>query len=120
MILWITVLYHRDTGPRWLPCYLDLKTGQGQQMASVLAKTGSYWILFFALENPKSCERAITASIAPNQCQMLQEWANQGKTMPGGQPQMSKKLLKRELDKLKPKIVAKLEAGIAKVIADNS
>ncbi len=111
MVLWITALYHQEQGPRWLPCYLDLKTPVGQQMALTLGETGNYWILFFDLEEGKQCSQAITTSIAPNQCKMLKEWANQAQSLRMGQPQMSKRMLKRELEKLKPKILLKLEAG---------
>lgn len=115
MILWITVLYHREYGPRWLPCYLDLKTLVGQQLARALGELGSYWILFFALEDPSKCERAITASIAPTQRERLKDWTIQGQTSRTGKPQISKRMLKRELDKLKPKIIVKLESGLDNV-----
>lgn len=108
-ILWITVLYHRDYGPRWLPCYLDLKTPTGQKLARLLAETGCYWILFFALENPQRCQHVMKSTIAPNQCKMLLEWANTSQIVQPGKPQITKKLLKQELEKLKPKIVSKLE-----------
>jgi serine/threonine-protein kinase len=108
-ILWITVLYHRDYGPRWLPCYLDLKTSAGQKLARLLGETGSYWILFFALENSQRCQQVMKSTIAPNQCKMLQEWANTSQVVQAGKPQIAKNLLKQELEKLKPKIVSKLE-----------
>ena len=110
MILWITVLYHRDYGPRWLPCYLDLKTSSGQRFANLLGKLGHYWILFFAVENPQKCQQVLSATIAPNQCKLLQEWALNSQSMEGGKPQITKRLLKQEFEKLKPKIVAKLSA----------
>ena len=47
MILWITVIYNPHRGPRWLPCYLDLKSQTSRQVTAALAKTGSYKILFF-------------------------------------------------------------------------
>ena len=108
MILWITVLYHREHGPRWLPCYLDLKTSSGQRLATLLGEGSRYWILFFALENPQQCQQSMTATIAPNQCKLLKEWAQNSQTMPGDKPQITKRLLKQEFEKLKPKIVAKL------------
>ena len=111
MILWITLLYHREHGPRWLPCYLDLKTPQGQAIARTLAQTGKYWILFFALEGTQKCDNVITVSIPSNQCKMLEDWAQQSDTYRVGKPQVSKRMLKRELDKLKPKILVKLEAA---------
>ncbi len=108
MILWITVLYHKDHGPRWLPCYLDLKTSSGQRFANLLGDAGQYWILFFALENPQRCQQAMTATVAPNQAKLLKEWALTSQSLPGDKPQITKRLLKQEFEKLKPKIVAKL------------
>jgi serine/threonine-protein kinase len=41
----------------------------------------------------------------------LTQWANTSQTLrSGGQPQFSKKVLKQEFEKLKPKILMKLEA----------
>ena len=108
MLLWITVLYHREHGPRWLPCYLDLKTSSGQRLTNLLGEGSKYWILFFSLENPQRCQQSMTATIAPNQCKLLKEWAENSQSMPGGKPQITKRLLKQEFEKLKPKIVAKL------------
>jgi serine/threonine-protein kinase len=113
MMLWITVLYHRERGPRWLPCYLDMKTPQGQELARTLGGLGTYWILFFELENPLKCKHAITVSIAPNQCKMLKEWLVQCQLLPIGDPRVSKRMLKRELEQLKPKVMMKLESGSA-------
>jgi eukaryotic-like serine/threonine-protein kinase len=108
-ILWITVLYNRQHGPRWLPCYLDLKTPAGQKLARLLADTGNYWLLFFAIENPQRCQQVMRSTIAPNQCKMLQEWADTSQVLQAGKPQIAKNILKQELEKLKPRIVGKLE-----------
>jgi serine/threonine protein kinase len=116
MILWITVLYHREKGPRWLPCYLDLKTSQGQRITRTLGETGRYWVLFFALEGGDHCENTITANIPPNQCQLLKQWASESQASRMGKPQISKRMLKRKLDELKPKILMKLEAGLAQSV----
>jgi serine/threonine protein kinase len=113
MILWITVLYHRQRIPRWLPCYLDLKTPQGQKMTKTLGETGQYWILFFPLEGGPICENVITANILPNQCQILQQWLTDSQLGRGGNPQISKRMLKRKLEELKPKILAKLDSELA-------
>ena len=111
MVLWITALHNREYGANWLPCYLDLKTDLGQKMARLLGKTGSYRILFFSLTEPESCANVMTSTIAPEQRQRLTQWANTSQTLPsGGQPQFSKKVLKQEFEKLKPKILMKLEA----------
>ncbi|WGV24698.1 serine/threonine-protein kinase [Halotia branconii] len=111
MLLWITVIYNRKYGAKWLPYYLDLKTSLGQEITYSLGHTGSYRLLFFARETPSRCSHVLLVSIASAQCQRLQEWVKAGKTLISvADPQMSKNLLKSEYEKIKPHILAKLEA----------
>jgi eukaryotic-like serine/threonine-protein kinase len=111
IVLWITVLHNREHGPRWLPCYLDLKTDLGQKMVRLLGESGSYRILFFALSEPEKCANVMTSNIAPAQCKLLTHWANSSRSLvSSGQSQLTKKILKQEFEKLKPKILLKLEA----------
>ena len=111
MLLWITLLYTKKHGPRWLPCYLDLKSRKGQQLSRSLASLGSYRILFFALDYPERCQHVSKSNIDPQNAKMLEKWANIGKTSKTtGNPQASKEILKKELEQLKPKILLKLEA----------
>ncbi len=111
IVLWITALHNREHGARWLPCYLDLKTDIGQKMVRLLGQSGCYRILFFSLTEPEKCTHVVTSTIAPAQCKMLAQWANSSQTLlSSAQPQLSKKILKQEFEKLKPKILMKLEA----------
>ncbi len=111
MILWITALYNREHGVRWLPCYLDLKTRSGRQIARELGEMGYYRILFFALEEPPACQHIMTSSVATAQRQKLSDWARTGPSWQStGNPQLSKQILKREFEELKPRIQAKLDA----------
>ncbi len=111
IVLWITALHNREHGARWLPCYLDLKTDLGQKITRLLGQSGSYRILFFSLSEPEKCSNVMTSTIAPAQCKMLTQWANSSHTaVSSGQPQLSKRILKQEFEKLKPKILMKLEA----------
>ncbi len=111
MLLWITLLYTKKYGPRWLPCYLDLKSRKGQQLSRALANLGSYRILFFALDYPERCQHVSTSNIDPQNAQMLKKWSDIGQSSKSpGNPQASKEILKQELEKLKPKILLKLEA----------
>jgi len=111
MLLWITLLYTKKHGPRWLPCYLDLKSHKGQKLSRALASLGSYRILFFALDHPERCQHVSKTSIDPQNAKMLAKWANIGKkSKTSGHPQASKEILKKELEQLKPKILLKLEA----------
>lgn len=111
MLLWITVIYNRKYGPKWLPYYLDLKTSHGQEIARLVASTGYYRLLFFAREAPQSCSAIQLSSIAPAQRQRLQQWVTISNTLvSSADPQVSKNLLKNEYNKIKPRILSKLEA----------
>ena len=111
MALWLTVLYNREHEPRWLPCFIDLKTPAGRQIASLLGKTGQYRIMFFAQESPQSCANIQTVSVAAAQCRLLQDWANIGQMSKASpNPTVSKDYLRSALDEIKPKIVMKLES----------
>ena len=110
MLLWITVIYNSTHGPRWLPCYLDLKKDTGQHVAATLAELGSYKIFFFALEEPEHCMNTMTATIASSQCNIMQDWLESSKNLPSSSnSKASKKRLRKEFQKLKPKILMKLE-----------
>ncbi|MBE9166589.1 serine/threonine protein kinase [Pleurocapsales cyanobacterium LEGE 06147] len=111
MLLWITLLYRLHYEPRWLPCYLDLKTQKGQQIIRTLEQLGSYRILFFALERSKRCQNVMSSTINPQNCTMLRQWADMAQLIPsGGKPQVTRQLLKQELEKLKPKILLKMQS----------
>jgi eukaryotic-like serine/threonine-protein kinase len=111
MLLWITVIYNRKHGAKWLPYYLDLKTTLGQEIACLLAQSGSYRLLFFAREIPSRCAHIVFSSIAPAQRQRLQQWVALSNTLiSSAEANLSKTLLKNEYEKIKPQILAKLEA----------
>ncbi|MBF2026315.1 MAG: serine/threonine protein kinase [Oscillatoriales cyanobacterium C42_A2020_001] len=113
MVLWITALYNRfhskETGPRWLRCYLDLKTPQGQSLIHLLADRQEFYIILFALENPRECAHVIKVQIHHPQCLGLKQWAIQAQTTPSvGQPSLSKTMLQSEFERLKQRIVEDL------------
>jgi serine/threonine-protein kinase len=111
MVLWITALYNSEHGTRWLPCYLDLKTSMGQRTAKALGELGFYRILFFALESSNTCDHVLTSTIASAQRQKLHDWVQTSQTSEShASPQMSKQLLRREFESIKPKIQFKLES----------
>jgi serine/threonine protein kinase len=112
MMLWLTVLYSSTHGARWLPCYVDLKTSLGQQIAGLLKDTGSYKLLLFALESPSGCAHVLSCTIAGAQRGMLQEWALTAQTRPSmGSASISRDILRNEFKtKLKAKVLQKLEA----------
>ncbi|MFH7029624.1 MAG: serine/threonine protein kinase [Heteroscytonema crispum UTEX LB 1556] len=111
MLLWITVIYNRKHGAKWLPYYLDLKTNVAQEIARLLAQSGCYRLLFFARETPSRCAHIQLSSIAPAQRQRLQQWVALSNTLvSSGDTHLSKSLLKNEYEKIKPQILAKLQA----------
>ncbi len=110
MILWITVIYNPTYGARWLPCYLDLKSETSRQVTQSLAELGSYKILFFAIEEPTRCEHSMISTIASHQCRIMLEWLETSESLPDNQQsKISKKRLRDEYEKLKPRILAKLK-----------
>jgi serine/threonine-protein kinase len=111
MLLWITLIYNRKHGAKWLPYYLDLKTSLGQEITRLLGRAGYYRMLFFAQEAPSRCFHVLLSTIASAQRQRLQEWVMMSNTLvSSADPQMSKTLLKTEYEKIKPQILAKLQA----------
>ncbi|MBF2064728.1 MAG: serine/threonine protein kinase [Calothrix sp. C42_A2020_038] len=111
MLLWITVIYNRRFGAKWLPYYLDLKTNFGQEIVQLLSQRGCYRLLFFAREQPNRPTYTLTSTIASSQCHRLQEWALLSNTLPSStNSQISKTYLKTEYEKIKPQILTKLSS----------
>lgn len=110
MVLWITAVYNQTSGPQWLPCYLDLKNSRSRELAGLLGETGYYPLLFFALEKSQQCTNVMTLVIAPDQCRLLRDWLQMSQTYKVTvSPAITKSLLKAEFERLKPKILHKLE-----------
>ncbi|PSN16583.1 serine/threonine protein kinase [filamentous cyanobacterium CCT1] len=112
MMLWLTVLYSSAYGARWLPCYLDLKTPLGQEIAGLLSQIGVYKLLLFALENPRRCAHVLSCSVSDPQRSLLQDWVLTARSRPStGAITTSRDLLRNELQtKLKAKVLQKLES----------
>ncbi|MBF2055937.1 MAG: serine/threonine protein kinase [Cyanobacterium sp. T60_A2020_053] len=112
MILWITVLYNAECGARWLPCYLDLKTNMGEQIASLLSEVKRYYILFFPLEQNGKCHHFIPCKVMLKQRTNIKQWLSVGKMLnvqDSRQSQISKRKLQQDFEMMKPKILLQLE-----------
>ena len=110
-LLWITLLYNAEHGAKWLPCYLDLKSDRGQEIARVLASEGKYRILFYALNEPQQCQHIVSSIINSRNREMLLQWANLSQVTSSGDFKTSRNALKQELEKLKDKILTKVKAS---------
>ncbi|WP_248277252.1 serine/threonine-protein kinase [Brasilonema octagenarum] len=111
MLLWITLIYNTMHGAKWLTYYLDLKTTFGQKITRLLRQTGYYPILFFTRETPNRCVDVLLSSIASTQRLWLHHWVTMSnKLVSSAEPQFSKTLLKTEYEKIKPHILAKIQA----------
>lgn len=110
MVLWITTIYDPLSGPKWLPCYLDLKDPRGEKAVQLLSQRGYYPLIFFSREDPDQPANVCTVPIAPYQKQIFQDWLrmSRGAVVPGS-AMTSKQMLKTELEKIKPNILIKLE-----------
>jgi serine/threonine-protein kinase len=112
MILWLTVLYNPKDGPRWLPCYLDLKTKIGQQMVNVLSDSKKYFLLFYGLGNPQKCQDLLSFTIMLKQRTNLKQWASVSNMLNithNDEAIISRKKLKENLEQLKPQILLEIE-----------
>lgn len=113
MILWLTAIYnplYSQQGPRWLRCYLDLKTSEGQEMTRLLAEKGVYQVLLFHLESPTRSPHNMTITIKDDQRSVLQSWAITSQAQISvGSPNISKESLQKEFDTLKLRITAEME-----------
>ena len=110
MLLWVTAIHDAQIGARWMPCYLDLKLEQSQEMLKLLSSKGYYLLLFFASESTSESANVKTVTIAPYQRQLFQDWlvmAKQG--ISTARPSVSKQILKTEFDRIKPSMLKKLE-----------
>ncbi len=111
MLLWVTLLYHRQLAPKWLPCYLDMQNPQNRKLLSSLAENECYPLIFFTLESPHSCAHILSSRIDLTQSQMLKNWVEQSQSLPStSQPHLSKQLLKKQYKKMQSKILQQLES----------
>ncbi|MBW4669196.1 MAG: serine/threonine protein kinase [Cyanomargarita calcarea GSE-NOS-MK-12-04C] len=111
MLFWITVLHDGDLAlTRWLSYFLDLKDIRGQRIVRILADTGYYHLLFFALEEPTHCTHVKTLTLTANQRQQLADCLDKSENsnvfITSNQ---AKRILKAEFEKLKPEILLLLE-----------
>jgi serine/threonine-protein kinase len=113
MLLWVTVLYNQDLGPKWLPCYLDMQNPYNLKLVYQLAEYERYPVIIFNLEPPHICANVLSSSIAPPQRQMLKNWVQQSQQLlPSNQAALSKKLLRQQYQQMQPQILNHLSALI--------
>ncbi|MEB3209833.1 MAG: serine/threonine-protein kinase [Leptolyngbyaceae bacterium] len=121
VLLWVTVLYSAAHGPRWFPCYLDLKKKHFKDMLNLLIEAKHYRVLLFSRDYPQACSRVITLTITEpaarvssdlvnKQSEQLKKFAALAELAPTTQANLSKSFLRDELDKIKPGIVERLQA----------
>ncbi len=111
MLLWLSVLHSQEQGSQWLPCYLDLKAPNNQEIVQRLAQTGYYRLLLFSTNEPQRCVQVMTVTLNPEQCQMLQNWVKVCQALqPTARPIDSRHLLKTEFEKLKSQLMVKLDS----------
>ena len=111
MLLWVTVLYSQELGPKWLPCYLDMQNPQNLKLVWSLAENERYPLILFSLEPPHECANVLSSRIPLPQRQMLKTWVQQSQKLPpSSQSQLSKQLLKQEYKEIQARILQHLEA----------
>lgn len=107
MILWANLLYHQHYEPKWLPCYLDLKTEIGHQIVKNLLATGTYYILLFELGKPQQYKQLLTVNIKNDKAQKLEKFLEKVYSVPdqNTDPHLSKISLKRQFESVKTTII---------------
>ncbi len=110
VLLWITVLCDAKIEvTRWLSYFLDSKDPRGQKILRILASTGYYHLLFFALEEPNCCAHVITLTLTASQREELANWLDIcHKSTDIVSIYDSKKILKAHYEKTKSNILQKL------------
>ncbi|MBF2009179.1 MAG: serine/threonine protein kinase [Chlorogloeopsis fritschii C42_A2020_084] len=112
MLLWVTLLYSREFGPKWLPCYLDMKNSHNHRLVSSLAEHERYPLIFFTLEAPNFCANVLSSYIALDQRQMLKKWVEQSQSLPASSYlQLSKNLLKQQYQQLQSRMLQYVAAS---------
>ncbi|MBE9222208.1 serine/threonine protein kinase [Cyanobacterium stanieri LEGE 03274] len=112
MILWLSILYSPELGARWLPCYLDLKTNMGQQIADLLSDSKKYYLLFFPLNESNRCVNFLPFKIMLKQRTNIKQWVSVSKMLniaDKRQAMVSKKKLQSDLESMKGDILKELE-----------
>jgi eukaryotic-like serine/threonine-protein kinase len=109
MLLWITSVFSREQGPKWMPCYVDLKDLRGRYMTQLLSSTGYYHLLMFGLQMPGRPANVTTVSIPEPQRNNLSDWLTLAHSKaPTGTPAESKQVLREKYQNVKAQIQARL------------
>lgn len=110
MILWVNLLYRRQYEPKWLPCYLDLKTEIGHQISSNLVSNNLYYILLFEIKKNQKYEQLLTAKISEEKIKQLQSFIVKSSSWQGkNQPELSKINLKKQFEAVKNIILSAID-----------
>ncbi|MGI0483646.1 serine/threonine protein kinase [Geminocystis sp. CENA526] len=110
MILWVNLLYNRHYEPKWLPCYLDLKTETGHQISNNLVAKNLYYILLFELGKPLQYKQLLTVKISSEKIKQLQNFIEQSLSFRGeSQPELSKISLKKQFESVKSTILSAIK-----------
>jgi len=112
MILWITVLFDPESGARWLPCYLDLKTNIGQKVVKILGESKDYHLVIFALNQPQKCRYVTPVKVSLKQRTNLIQWLKVGEMLDikdNSKVIEAKTKLKSDFEEMKPRIILNIQ-----------
>lgn len=110
MILWANLLYRRNYEPKWLPCYLDLKTEIGYQIVNNLLTKNFYYIILFELNKPEKYKQLLSVKITDDKIKKIEQFLDKISASPSSpsssQAQLSKVALKKQFESVKSTIIA--------------
>ena len=108
-ILWINLLYKHSHDPKWLRCYLDLKSEIGYQITNNLISRASYKVLLFELGNASQYQQLLTTSISKQKISQMEKFILKSTSVSsdslGGGFSRSKKRLQQQFSKVKDPIL---------------
>jgi serine/threonine-protein kinase len=106
MLVWINLLYSHKYEPKWLPCYLDLKTELGNKILRSLVKYNLYYILLFTINKPEKYQQIIKLEISHINAKEIKKILQISANWQGEKnPEASKKILKKQFEQVKVKIL---------------
>ena len=109
-ILWINLLYQHNHEPKWLRCFLDLKSEIGYQITNNLIARGNYKILLFELGNSSQYRQILTMDITKQRISQMEKFILKSASVSSANSfGQSKKKLQQQFAKVKNTILGAIE-----------
>ncbi len=108
-ILWVNLLYQHSHEPKWLPCYLDLKSEIGYQITNNLISRGKYNILLFELGDASGYKQMLSMDVSKQKISQMEKFILKSSSISGNNFVQSKKKLQLQFAKVKDTILGAIK-----------